>query len=646
MPTLDLDPNVVQQLEQLAARRNVSVDDLANTLLTQALEAENAIITAAHLLNMVDQAVIATDMNNKIVFWNRFAEELYGWPADEVIDTDITSLILPESRNAGLEILESLQRGERWTGEFTVKHRSGWVFPIRATNSPIFDPEGNWVGVVGISYDISEQRQAEEALRQSEELYRLLAENATDMIGLHHPEGDFIYASPSMSKVLGYTPEELFELPPANLVHPDDLERAQQEAHPMVMSGQVINGFTYRMLKKSGEPLWVETTSTPIFDADGNVIQLLAISRDITERIRVEEALRYSEALLLAATSSFPRGAIFIFDKDLRYIMVRGQGISEAGVDPQVFEGRTLYEIWPEKVVAEIVNLYRAALVGEHQSQESSFEDRVYWVSNASIEMDGEIVAGMAISFDITERKLAEQNAFELELEREKVRILQNFLEDASHDLNSPVANMNTSLYLLSQLCTTDEQRKRVDTLQSHLKRLNTMLSNLFDMAELDLQDSLRVAPLDLNRLVDELARSYASIAENQSLLLTWVPPRKPLSVQAHEIHLSRALANIIGNAIAYTQAGGTITVATQQNQTWAIVEVSDTGIGISQEHQQRIFDRFFRVDGARNTHEGHNGLGLAIAKKIIDLHDGQIDVWSQVGVGTRFTIQLPLIAR
>lgn len=136
--------------------------------ITARRQAEEQIRFQAHLLNAVGQAVIATDLAGKIVFWNRFAEQLYGWRADEALGRDIIEVTVPAiSKAQAAEIMAALTQGASWSGEFTVQRRDGTIFPAMVTDAPIHSPDGRLIGVVGVSHDISERKQAEEQLRRT-----------------------------------------------------------------------------------------------------------------------------------------------------------------------------------------------------------------------------------------------------------------------------------------------------------------------------------------------------------------------------------------------------------------------------------------------------------------------------------------------
>ena len=191
----------------------------------------------ARLLDAVGQAVIATDPQGKVVYWNKAAENLYGWSAKEAIGRPIVEITPSEELiERAKEIMTELSRGRSWTGEFVVRHKDGTTFPALVTDTPVHDEQGNLVAIIGVSMDITEIKQTEE-LRRSEERFRLLAENAQDVIFRYRlkPTPGFEYVSPSATAMIGYTPEEHYADPAIieKVVHPDDRHIIEQALrHP------------------------------------------------------------------------------------------------------------------------------------------------------------------------------------------------------------------------------------------------------------------------------------------------------------------------------------------------------------------------------------------------------------------------------
>lgn len=260
--------------------------------------AEQQIHFQARLLEAVEQAVIATDTTGKIVTWNRFAESLYGWRSAEAIGRNVVELIVPPAeREAAAPILERVERGEGWAGEFTLQHRDGTIFPAFVTDSPIYNEEGAFVGIVGVSFDITERKRNEEALRASEERYRALIENAGEAIFVANREGAFIEVNPSACALLGCSQEELLGKGFADLLPPADHKRLAAVRQLLLKGEPHVD--EWELLRKDGSLVPVEISAKILPDG-----RWQSFARDITERRRAAQTLHFlAEASAVLASS-------------------------------------------------------------------------------------------------------------------------------------------------------------------------------------------------------------------------------------------------------------------------------------------------------------------------------------------------------
>jgi diguanylate cyclase (GGDEF)-like protein/PAS domain S-box-containing protein len=245
----------------------------------------------ARLLDAVGQAVIATDLQGKVIYWNRAAEDLYGWSHEEAMGRPIVEITPSEDLAEQAEqIMSELSHGRSWTGEFTVRRKDGTTFPALVTDTPVHDEQGDLVAIIGISTDITQIKQTEE-LRRSEKRFRLLAENAQDLIALYRfkPTPGFEYVSPSSSAITGYTPEEYYADPELGykIAHPDDMHLLDEALqHPEAPS-------VIRWVHKDGRVIWTEQRNKPIYDEAGELVAIEGIARDVTERKALEEELKF-----------------------------------------------------------------------------------------------------------------------------------------------------------------------------------------------------------------------------------------------------------------------------------------------------------------------------------------------------------------
>lgn len=240
---------------------------------------------------------------------------------------------------------------------------------------------------------------------------------------------------------------------------------------------------------------------------------------------------------------------------------------------------------------------------------------------------------------DITERKRALEREFDLALEKERSAILSHFIQDASHEFLTPLASIQTGLYLLNRTEDARRREEKTHDIEREVGRISHLVSMLVSLTQLDSGIEFDPAPTDINLLVQQAVTNIS--LDRSGLLLEFHLSDEPGLVSVDRKWMHEALIQLLDNARRFTPKGGTITLRTGRINSDAFIEIRDTGIGLNPVNLERIFDRFFRLDDA-HTSPGF-GLGLPIAKRIVELHGGHLTATSEVGKGSIFTIHLPL---
>lgn len=223
----------------------------------------------------------------------------------------------------------------------------------------------------------------------------------------------------------------------------------------------------------------------------------------------------------------------------------------------------------------------------------------------------------------------------------------RQFTADASHELRTPLAIMQAeSTLALSKKRTEDEYRKSLELLSQEIVYMSAIIGKLLFLARSDAgKEPLNIEEVNIKELLSELASDVEVLAKEKGLQFI-LSPLENLTIKGDRTKLRQLFLNILENAVRYTPSGGSISCSVVKKGETAIVDISDTGIGIPPEHLPHIFERFYRVDKARSRAEGGVGLGLAIAKYIAEVHGGRIEVESKVGVGSTFSVALPLVKK
>jgi signal transduction histidine kinase len=249
----------------------------------------------------------------------------------------------------------------------------------------------------------------------------------------------------------------------------------------------------------------------------------------------------------------------------------------------------------------------------------------------------------LVLTTDLTEKIQAEARARELALAQERSAFLDEFFTTLSHDLKTPLAIINTSLYLLERAETPDARAARIARIHEQVALVNKYIADLLLFSRLERLQPPEFYPVDFNALIDEVVELLRPRIEAKRISLTWTAQPGLPTVQGDRDQLVRLLINLIENAIIYTPEAGSVTVRLtfEPNMASLLLEVADTGIGIEPEALPRIFERFYRTDRAKAASGGGTGLGLAIVKRIVEAHGGTIAVDSAPGLGTRFSVLL-----
>jgi len=212
-----------------------------------------------------------------------------------------------------------------------------------------------------------------------------------------------------------------------------------------------------------------------------------------------------------------------------------------------------------------------------------------------------------------------------------------------SHELKTPISALRTLSEAVSVATEDPQLNKFANMMQSQVERLSALVQEIIDLSRLQDADPLLDAlHVDVDEAVDEAIDQCQVLAETREIEIIR-GPRIEAEVIGDRTHLIMAFHNLIENAINYSPDRTRVTVNTTANQRIAEIVVVDQGVGISESDQERIFERFYRVDPARSRETGGTGLGLSIVKHVIGNHGGDISVWSSTGIGSTFTIRLPI---
>lgn len=394
--------------------------------ITERKKAEESNRVKAELLNTIGQATIATDMDGKINFWNKAAEEIYGWTAEEAIDRKIIELTpAKQTVEQAADIMNKLSNGFSWSGEFMVKRKNGRVFPAFVTNSPIFDKKNKLTGIIGVSSDITERKLSEQKLKESNERFNLVSKATNDMVWDWNIQTAEVYRNrEGWRKILGEC-----ETGTQNgtihdwdkRIHPEDAEKVKLAIREIQEAKKDFFEVECRIQRYNGTYAYIHDRGYIIRDEEGIAVRILGATQDITERKEAELQVAKSELRFKSLVQN-SSDLISIIDDNAYYIYSSPAVKKILGYEPEYMVGKNAFSfIHPEDVI-KIKEHF------DHRHTISYLELTPYRYKNAQGEWrwleskitdmrDNQEVQGFVFnSRDVTERKIAEEEIEKLSI--------------------------------------------------------------------------------------------------------------------------------------------------------------------------------------------------------------------------------------
>lgn len=327
---------------------------------------------------------------------------------------------------------------------------------------------------------------------------------------------------------------------------------------------------------------------------------------------------------------------VIAVDRDERIMHLNAVAAAAFSTQPEACLGKRVWEVIR---IPAVVNTISGAMQSSmttqmeisvaHQDKDSLLELHASPLRDSH----GELAGAVLVLHDVTELRRLET-------------VRREFVANVSHELKTPL----TAIHGFVETLLDDEQmplptqRRFLGKMRDQSARLAALVSDLLTLSRIESEHSvLELQPLDIREPVQDSANSLSALAEEQGLALALALPAEPVTVLGDHEALRQMVGNLLDNAIKYTPAGGRITLSVESDGSQAVVAVSDSGIGIEPQEQQRIFERFYRVDKARSRALGGTGLGLSIVKHLTLALGGQVAVESTPGQGSTFRVTLPL---
>ncbi|MBF0162143.1 MAG: PAS domain S-box protein [Magnetococcales bacterium] len=616
------------------------------------------------LRNIVSNAhelIYSLDGQGTIQFIAPTVRELLGYEPERLHCrpfSHLVDLVDVEKHQQALQAV--LQNREPVRGlEYRLRQADGQEKWFRGSISPVLDDNGLVEAVVGIDFDITELHQVSKKLQENETRLRNILDNTHDIILTLRREGIINFATPSIARHLGHTPERLVGRHISLLLHPEDLESFLTALEETSQGTQSLTNHESRFLASQGAVHWLRYSMTPVADTGNRSASLVMSATDITHQKQQEQALHASEAKFRILFESTGEGVLLLGQQGL--MDCNEKAVELLGCrDRADLLNRSIQEFWPER---QPDGTPSHVLADDHRNK--AFEEGshscewIYRLANGGGEIPTEVLltalaldgkpALQIVIRDITARKEMEaQLRTAKDVAESASQARGAFLANMSHEIRTPM----NAIIGLSHLCL---QTPLTTRQQDYIRKVHSSATYLLRI----INDVLDFSKIEADRLeMESIAFSLADVLDNVASIVSVQTREKeleclmktsleiPALLLGDPLRLGQILLNLANNAIKFTEQGEVAVVTDVVEQDEGRVRlrfsVRDTGIGMSPEQLGGLFQAFTQADSSITRKFGGTGLGLTISKRLIEMMGGTIRVESTLGVGSQFIVEIP----
>jgi len=433
---------------------------------------------------------------------------------------------------------------------------------------------------------------------------------------------------------------------------PEHAQAALKMEREIIRTGTPLIDHEEKLIWPNKQVSWVSATKVRLQRSDGTVIGTLGISRDITAQYEMSQALQLERDRLRTLIDHLP-DYVFIKDAECRFVTVNRAHVLMYGChSEEELIGKTDFDFSPPELAAmyrrdDLQVIQHGRVLSNHEEELMTANQEMHWVLTTKVPLRGprgDIIGLVGIARDITKRKRAEQ---ELKAAKEAAEVANRakseFLANMSHEIRTPMNAIIGMSELVLDTALSPQQRDYLETVLSSAESLMGIINDILDFSKIESgRLELDSYPIELREWLGDSIKPLALRAHSKHLeLACHIAPRIPRYVRGDGLRLRQVVLNLLGNAIKFTRVGEVVLdVQCEREDEGALLlhfQVSDTGIGVAPEQQERIFAAFEQADMSTTRNYGGTGLGLAISSRLVQLMGGRIWVDSQLGEGSTF---------
>jgi PAS domain S-box-containing protein len=623
-------------------------------------QGERAALALSAIIESSDDAIIGKDIKGVINSWNRAAERLFGYSAREAIGQPIAILAPPDRADEMPTILARIKQGERIEHFDTVRRaKSGRLLPISLTVSPINDKDGRIVGASKIARDISERKEAEEAVREEKARLQATLTGIGDAVIVTDAEGRVSMINPVAQTLTGWK-EESVGRPLEEvfcIINEQSRQPAESPVSRVMREGAVVGLANHTVLiAKNGTELPIDDSAAPIRGSQGHIVGCVLVFRDVTARRQAEQQLADHAARIESIVNHVIDGIIVI---DENGTVESFNPAAERLFDYRAEEviGQNVKLLMPEPFHSQhdgYLSNYRrtgqAKIIGIGREVEGRRKDGSTFPMDLAV---SEFWLGKRRYFtglvrDITDRKQAEKQVYGLLIElKEGDRRKDEFLAMLAHELRGPLAPLSNLLEIMKRA---DDDAHLLQQARSTMERqvghLVRLVDDLIDVSRITRNKiELRQERVELASVIYQSLETCRPLAESARHEVTVTLPPHPIYLHADPVRLAQVFSNILNNACKFTETGGKIGLTAERQGSDVVVRVKDNGPGIPPDKLGSVFELFAQIDRTLERSQGGLGIGLTLVKRLVEMHHGVVTAHSEgPGKGSEFVVRLPIL--
>lgn len=582
---------------------------------------------------------ISIDLQGNVVTWNEAAEKVFGWTEEEVIGKP-NPIIPPDKSEEFKSLSKFVLEGNSFSGkELKRIRKDGALISISLSTAPIYNSENKIIGVMASAEDITEKKKNDEQLR----LLSTSVEQSPVGKVITDPQGVIQYVNKSFCRISGYAREEVIGKNPRMLQSGYHTKEFYENLWNTILSGKTWEG-EFRNKRKNGELYWESAIISPIINEEGDITHFIEVKEDITEKRRIEKLIRSQNELLNVMFENIPV-ILWRSDPEINTVWYNKEFSKKIGWETKATSNINymLEKCYPDPD-------YRKSVVAFMERADSSWKEFVLtncegrrvpclW-SNIKLK-DGSLIG---IGIDLTDRKEYERDLIEAKERAESAdKLKTEFLAQMSHEIRTPINAVIGNHNLLRELVGKEFLDEYIDIftgIESASRRIIRTIDLILNMAEIQSGSYLPdFSEINLEKGVfDRLIKEFKIPAELKKLDLVFESEIDNPVIVGDEYSIIQIFSNVIDNAVKYTNKGKVkIKICSDLNR--IIVEISDTGIGISKEFMENLFDAFAQEEAGYSRSYDGNGLGLALVKKYCEINSAHIEAESEKNVGSTFRV-------